>query len=101
MNAAKGDIIAYIDDDAWPDEHWLDYLVHTFQTTSHVGVGGPNIPPADDERIAACVARAPGGPTHVLIDDNRAEHIPGCNMAFRIEALRSRRLRCSISSGWR
>jgi len=25
---------------------------------------------------------APGGPTHVLITDREAEHIPGCNMAF-------------------
>ena len=24
----------------------------------------------------------PGGPTHVMIDDRTAEHVPGCNMAF-------------------
>src|SRR5437879_2352555 len=28
-------------------------------------------------------ARAPGGPVHVLVTDREAEHIPGCNMAFR------------------
>ena len=28
------------------------------------------------------VARAPGGPVHVLLTDDRAEHVPGCNMAF-------------------
>ena len=39
--------------------------------------------PADDHWIAQCVARAPGAPTHVLIDDRTAEHVPGCNMAFR------------------
>jgi hypothetical protein len=33
------------------------------------------------------VAAAPGQPTHVLISDQVAEHIPGCNMAFRREAL--------------
>jgi hypothetical protein len=37
--------------------------------------------------IADCVANAPGGPVHVLVDDTEAEHIPGCNMAFRREAL--------------
>jgi hypothetical protein len=89
MENARGEIVAYIDDDAWPDQHWLDYLVQSFAISKHVGVGGPNIPPGDDGRIAACVARAPGGPTHVLIDDQTAEHIPGCNMAFRIEALRA------------
>jgi hypothetical protein len=28
------------------------------------------------------VAAAPGGPTHVLLNDEVAEHVPGCNMAF-------------------
>jgi DNA-binding beta-propeller fold protein YncE len=37
--------------------------------------------------MAQCIARAPGGPTHVLLDDRTAEHVPGCNMAFRREAL--------------
>src|SRR5205085_3926647 len=29
-----------------------------------------------------CVGLSPGGPTHVMIDDRTAEHVPGCNMAF-------------------
>ena len=29
----------------------------------------------------------PGGPTQVLLDDRVAEHVPGCNMAFRRDAL--------------
>ena len=31
---------------------------------------------------AQVVARSPGGPVHVLTSDDRAEHVPGCNMAF-------------------
>jgi glycosyl transferase family 2 len=46
-------------------------------------VGGPNLAPPGDGAIAECVARAPGGPVHVLMGDREAEHIPGCNMAFR------------------
>jgi glycosyltransferase involved in cell wall biosynthesis len=84
---ATGDIVAYTDDDAWPDPHWLHYLAHTFMTTDYVGVGGPNIPPPGDGPIGDCVANAPGGPVHVLVSDTEAEHIPGCNMAFRREAL--------------
>ncbi|PYP10549.1 MAG: glycosyl transferase [Gemmatimonadetes bacterium] len=83
LAAATGEIVAYLDDDAYPDPHWLTYLAATFLSTSHVGVGGPNIAPAGDGPIAECVARAPGGPVHVLITDREAEHIPGCNMAFR------------------
>jgi GT2 family glycosyltransferase len=85
--AANGEIVAYIDDDAYPDPHWLHYLALTFMRTSYVGVGGPNIAPAGDGPIADCVANAPGGPVHVLLTDTDAEHIPGCNMAFKREAL--------------
>ena len=49
-------------------------------------MGGPNLTP-EDGWLAACVAAAPGQPTHVLVSDQVAEHIPGCNMAFRREAL--------------
>jgi GT2 family glycosyltransferase len=83
MKAATGEIIAYLDDDASPDPHWLTYLAATFLSTDHAGVGGPNLTPPGDGPIASCVAKAPGNPVHVLLSDQEAEHIPGCNMAFR------------------
>lgn len=89
LQAAHGDIVAYIDDDAYPDPHWLTYLAATFMTTSHVGVGGPNLAPPGDGSVADCIANAPGGPVHVLLSDQEAEHIPGCNMAFRQAALQT------------
>jgi glycosyltransferase involved in cell wall biosynthesis len=85
--AATGEIVAYTDADTRVDPDWLSYLVQPFLTTAAVGVGGPNVVPEDDGWIAQCVARSPGGPTHVLLDDTVAEHIPGCNMAFRRWAL--------------
>src|SRR3989441_7141118 len=83
LEAATGEIVAYIDDDAYPDPHWLTYLAARFLSTSHAAVGGPNLAPPGDGPIAECIARAPGGPVHVLLTDCEAEHIPGCNMAFR------------------
>lgn len=89
MEAATGEIIAYTDDDARPDPDWLAYLAAVFLRSDHAGVGGPNIAPPGDGPIADCVANAPGGPVHVLLTDDLAEHIPGCNMAFRLDRLRS------------
>jgi GT2 family glycosyltransferase len=87
MHAADGEIVAYTDADVRVDPDWLTYLVQPFLTGDYIGSGGPNIVPPDDDWVAQCVARAPGGPTHVLLDDRVAEHVPGCNMAFRREAL--------------
>ena len=63
------------------------YLVQPLLTQNVAGAGGPNVVPHDDHWVAQCVARAPGGPTHVMLDDRIAEHVPGCNMAFRRDAL--------------
>jgi GT2 family glycosyltransferase len=85
---ASGEIVAFLDDDAYPDADWLRYLAASLREDDYAGVGGPNIPPEDDGLIADCVAGAPGGPIHVLISDREAEHVPGCNMAFRKAALK-------------
>ena len=84
---ATGEIVAYTDADVRVDRDWLTYLVQPFLTSDVVGSGGPNVVPPDDPPMAQCIARAPGGPTHVLLDDRIAEHVPGCNMAFRRDAL--------------
>jgi GT2 family glycosyltransferase len=87
LRAATGEIIAYTDADVRVDPDWLHYLVQPFATTEVVAVGGLSLPPLDSPWLAHCVARAPGGPTHVLLDDRTAEHVPGCNLAIRRDAL--------------
>jgi len=79
---ATGEIIAYTDSDCMADPDWLYYLVGTLLSGNYAGVGGPNISPPAQNWQQACVAAAPGGPSHVLLTDVVAEHIPGCNMAF-------------------
>lgn len=81
--AAKGEIVAYLDDDAMPDRHWLQYLASVFMAHDYAGIGGPNLGVIEDGFVAQCVDHAPGNPTHVLLTDREAEHLPGCNMAFR------------------
>ena len=87
LAAASGEIVAYLDSDAYPSPEWLYYLVLGFDGRRVAGVGGPNVPPPDDPVGAHRVARSPGGPVHVLVSDDRAEHVPGCNMAFWREVL--------------
>lgn len=80
--AAKGDVFAYTDSDCMADPDWLYYLIGTLLSGDFAGVGGPNISPPAQNWIQACVSAAPGGPSHVLLTDTVAEHIPGCNMAW-------------------
>jgi GT2 family glycosyltransferase len=85
--AATGEIVAYTDSDCVADPDWLTYLVAKMETSNLAACGGPNFPPPEDNLVPAAVAVSPGGPTHVLISDEVAEHIAGCNMAFRRDAL--------------
>ncbi len=87
IKEATGEIVAFTDSDCRADEDWLHYLVGDLLRQGGVGVGGHNFLPPDDSPIAAAVMASPGGPAHVLIDDERAEHIPGCNMAFYKKSL--------------
>lgn len=86
IDAAKGEIIAFIDSDAYADRDWLYYIVAGLEENGAIAVGGPNLSPPQDGFTAQCVDQSPGNPTCVLVDNERAEHIPGCNMAFRREA---------------
>jgi glycogen synthase len=40
IEMARGDIVAFLDDDAVPDENWLDDIVAGFDTAEVAGVGG-------------------------------------------------------------
>ncbi len=82
MHAATGEIIVYTDSDCEADEDWLYYIALALTRSNHVGMGGPNLIPDEGSWVADCVGLSPGGPTHVMIDDRTAEHVPGCNMAF-------------------
>ncbi len=87
LYAARGEIVVYTDSDCEADEDWLYHLVLAMKRSGHAGMGGPNLIPdegdSDTGAVAEAVGMSPGGPTHVMIDDRTAEHVPGCNMAFR------------------
>lgn len=83
IEKSTGEIVAFIDSDAYADPDWLYYLVTSLEEHGASAVGGPNLSPPQDGFTAQCVDQSPGNPTAVLVDNEHAEHIPGCNMAFR------------------
>jgi len=52
IREAKGEIVAFIDDDAYPDVHWLEYAVKYFGERDIGAVGGPGVTPSGDPWLA-------------------------------------------------
>lgn len=87
---AKGDIIAFIDDDAWADRRWLENMLKNYENSRVWGVGGKIVPTFDKKRpkwlpeeldwIVGC--------TYKGMPENKVEvrNPIGANMSFRKEA---------------
>ena len=97
IEAAKGDIVAFIDDDAYPEPHWLENAIRYFGEPSIGGVGGPGITPPGDGFLARAGGRVYGnffvsgnyryrylgGRVRLDVDD-----YPSCNLFVRTDILR-------------
>lgn len=89
IEQAKGDIIAFMDEDAAAEPNWLEKLVDHYQDNSVVGVGGQIIPtwlnseprwfPAEFHWVVGC--------TYTGMPETAAQvrNLIGCNMSFRRE----------------
>lgn len=88
LEAARGQIVAYLDADAACHPDWPYHLVLSLEDPEVVATGGPNLPFADAGFVERAVGLSPGTAAEVLITADRAEHVPGCNMAFEAKALR-------------
>ena len=83
---ATGEILVFTDDDCRPDPQSLAWLARTYSETCHAAIGGPNLPPPPDSLALALTTAAPGAPTHVMLDDLTAEHLPGCHLSVKKSA---------------
>ena len=95
---SKGSIIAFIDDDAYPDSRWLENAVKYFAEPTIGALGGPGVTPHGDGFWAKCGGRVYenifvsgnyryrylGGRVRRDIDD-----YPSCNLFVRKEVLDS------------
>ena len=90
--AAKGSIVAFIDDDAYPDQHWLEYAVKYFGIDSVGAVGGPGVTPPGDPYLAKIGGRVYD---NILVSGNYryrykaggvrrdVDDYPSCNLLVR------------------
>ena len=52
IREAKGEVVAFIDDDAYPDQHWIEYALKYFGDDTVGAVGGPGVTPPSDGFLA-------------------------------------------------
>ena len=96
IKRAKGEIVAFIDDDAYPENHWLEYAIKYFGDADIGAVGGPGVTPPGDKRMARLGGRVYD---NLLVTGNyhyryRAggvrmdvEDYPSCNLFVRKDIL--------------
>ena len=96
IREARGEIVAFIDDDAYPDVHWLEYAVKYFGESDIGAVGGPGVTPPGDGYLARIGGRVYD---NLLVSGNyryryRAggvrkdvEDYPSCNLFVRKDLL--------------
>ena len=92
VNSTEGDVIAFLDDDAVPEEDWIENLIVPFDDPKIMAVGGRAIPqwpkgkppfwfPVDLDFMIGCT-------THkelILQASGEIRNVTGSNMAFRKE----------------
>lgn len=84
--AASGEWLAFTDDDCQPDPEWLLRLRPACADGRFAVFGGPNLPPRAQGWQEAVVCALPGAPSHVMLNDTEAEHLPGCNLVVQRRA---------------
>lgn len=97
INAARGSITAFLDDDAYPAPNWLEQAVKYFAVADIGGVGGPGVTPPNDPFMAQAGGRVYA---NILVSGNyryrysgdrirsSIDDYPSCNLLVRTELLR-------------
>lgn len=87
IEAAAGEVVAFIDADARADRDWLYHLIETIKRRDAAAAAGPSFAPDPKSARAAAMAAAPGLPREVRAGDDRLLQLCGCNMAITKTAL--------------
>lgn len=96
IREAKGDIVAFLDDDASPEPQWLEKAVRHFSRDSVGAVGGPAVTPPSDPRLArlggdvyaSVLVSGPARFRYVPERFRSVDDLPSCNLLVRTSLLR-------------
>jgi glycosyltransferase involved in cell wall biosynthesis len=98
IRLAEGEVVAFLDDDAYPVPNWLEHAVKYFTLPDVGGVGGPGVTPPGDPFMAQAGGRVYANPLvsgnyryRYLGDRVRAnvDDFPSCNLFARADTLRA------------
>lgn len=97
IDIAKGDVVAFIDDDAYPEREWLQSATRYFTINDIGGVGGPGVTPPGDSFLQKAGGRVyanifvSGGYRFRYIAGTVKRDVddyPSCNLFVRTDILR-------------
>ena len=97
IRTAKGEVVAFIDDDAYPEAHWIENAVKYFSNPEIGGVGGPGVTPPGDGFLAKAGGRVyeslfvSGGYRYRYVGGRVLRDVddyPSCNLFVRTDLLR-------------
>jgi len=98
IRVAKGEIVAFLDDDAYPVANWLEHAVKYFALPDVGGVGGPGVTPPGDPfmgQAGGCVYAnlfVSGNFRYRYIGDRvrpSVDDFPSCNLFARTDILKA------------
>lgn len=94
---ARGEIVAFLDDDTVVDRSWLSRLAESYVNPRVGGVGGRVIPHGKSREYHYRIRRSDTGKVQrdglvlgnfdMPVGPLPVDHLPGCNMSFRRDAL--------------
>ncbi len=91
VNAAKGEVVAFIDGDAYPDKNWLKNCLKYFRDPKVAAVGGPGLTPQSDntmqkasgEILSSFLGTGPLSFRHSAKLPRKCDDLPTVNMIVR------------------
>jgi len=88
---ANGEILAFLDDDAYPAEGWLEAAAEAFEDPEVAGLGGPAVTPPHDSVArwasglvyASMLAGGPYAYRYMPLPARQVDDYPTCNLLVR------------------